>query len=358
MRWSAAVGSDHPELSVARVEQAFAALRGGADVVLGPGGGRRLLPDRAAPRGRRAAPVRGHRLEHRRRCCRRPWRAAASWGSPSQLLPRGVGRRHAGGPARGSRLRMADGATSAARAPARCSRRGTCSLPANRRERRAMRVLTAEAMREVDRAAIEELGMPGPGADGERRHRRRRGARRALTGGGVGGDLLRPGQQRRRRPGGGAPSRRARLRGADLPGPRRQARLAPTPRPQLAICRAARTGGARSVGRRGAELAAALAAAAECDLVVDALFGTGLAAAARRALRRARWRRSTSCAVPVRGGRPAERPRRQPGAAARAARRGRPHGDLRGAQGGARAAAGRRRGGRDGGGRPRHSAAS
>lgn len=31
-----AVGSDHPELSVARVEEAFAALRDGADVAIGP----------------------------------------------------------------------------------------------------------------------------------------------------------------------------------------------------------------------------------------------------------------------------------------------------------------------------------
>jgi glycosyltransferase A (GT-A) superfamily protein (DUF2064 family) len=31
-----AVGSDHPELSVARVEEAFAALRNGADVAIGP----------------------------------------------------------------------------------------------------------------------------------------------------------------------------------------------------------------------------------------------------------------------------------------------------------------------------------
>lgn len=32
----AAVGSDHPELTAARVEEAFAALEGGADVALGP----------------------------------------------------------------------------------------------------------------------------------------------------------------------------------------------------------------------------------------------------------------------------------------------------------------------------------
>jgi rSAM/selenodomain-associated transferase 1 len=31
-----AVGSDHPELTVVRVEEAFAALRGGADVAIGP----------------------------------------------------------------------------------------------------------------------------------------------------------------------------------------------------------------------------------------------------------------------------------------------------------------------------------
>lgn len=31
-----ALGSDHPEISVARVEEAFAALRGGADVAIGP----------------------------------------------------------------------------------------------------------------------------------------------------------------------------------------------------------------------------------------------------------------------------------------------------------------------------------
>ena len=31
-----AVGSDHPELSVGRVDEAFAALRGGADVAIGP----------------------------------------------------------------------------------------------------------------------------------------------------------------------------------------------------------------------------------------------------------------------------------------------------------------------------------
>lgn len=35
-RWVAAVGSDHPELPLARVEEAFARLEAGADVVLGP----------------------------------------------------------------------------------------------------------------------------------------------------------------------------------------------------------------------------------------------------------------------------------------------------------------------------------
>lgn len=34
--WVAAVGSDHPELPLARVEEAFAALASGAEVVLGP----------------------------------------------------------------------------------------------------------------------------------------------------------------------------------------------------------------------------------------------------------------------------------------------------------------------------------
>lgn len=35
-RFAAAVGSDHPDLPVARVEEAFERLEGGADVVLGP----------------------------------------------------------------------------------------------------------------------------------------------------------------------------------------------------------------------------------------------------------------------------------------------------------------------------------
>jgi rSAM/selenodomain-associated transferase 1 len=37
-RWCAAVGSDHPELPVARIDEAFERLAAGAEVVLGPAG--------------------------------------------------------------------------------------------------------------------------------------------------------------------------------------------------------------------------------------------------------------------------------------------------------------------------------
>jgi uncharacterized protein len=53
-RWAAAVGSDHPDLPVERVGQAFAALDAGADLALGPArdGGCYLLaaaPERVVP---------------------------------------------------------------------------------------------------------------------------------------------------------------------------------------------------------------------------------------------------------------------------------------------------------------------
>ncbi len=53
-RWAAAVGSDHPDLPVERVGEAFAALDAGADLALGPtrDGGYYLLaaaPDRVVP---------------------------------------------------------------------------------------------------------------------------------------------------------------------------------------------------------------------------------------------------------------------------------------------------------------------
>ena len=49
-RWVAAVGSDHPELPLERVHEAFAALEAGRDLVLGPAqdGGYYLIAARAA----------------------------------------------------------------------------------------------------------------------------------------------------------------------------------------------------------------------------------------------------------------------------------------------------------------------
>src|SRR3954462_1459074 len=136
-----------------------------------------------------------------------------------------------------------------------------------------MRILTAESMREVERAAIEELGIPslvlmenaaigvvealcqaygeadsvavfcGPGNNG--------------------GDGL-------------AVARHLSVRGWEgriflVTGGRP---LSGAPAPQLAICRKAEL--AVMEVASPADLAGAAEAAAECDLVVDALFGTGL----------------------------------------------------------------------------------
>ncbi|HEY4597380.1 MAG TPA: NAD(P)H-hydrate dehydratase [Thermoanaerobaculia bacterium] len=137
-----------------------------------------------------------------------------------------------------------------------------------------MRILTAEAMREVDRAAIEELGIPSlvlmenaaigvVEAIGESFGEAESAA--IFCGpGNNGGDGL-------------AVARHLSVRGWEVriflvTGGRQLADDAAT---QLAICRKAEL--AVMEVAAPADLAGAAEAAAECDLVVDALFGTGLA---------------------------------------------------------------------------------
>jgi len=136
-----------------------------------------------------------------------------------------------------------------------------------------MRILTAEAMREVDRAAIEELGIPSlvlmenaaigvVEAIGESFGEAESAA--IFCGpGNNGGDGL-------------AVARHLSVRGWEVriflvTGGRQLAGDAAT---QLAICRKAEL--AVMEVAAPADLAGAAEAAAECDLVVDALFGTGL----------------------------------------------------------------------------------
>ncbi len=137
-----------------------------------------------------------------------------------------------------------------------------------------MRILTAEAMREVDRAAIEELGIPSlvlmenaaigvVEAIGESFGEAESAA--IFCGpGNNGGDGL-------------AIARHLSVRGWEvrvflIAGGRQ---LSDDAAIQLAICRKA--GLAVMEVSTPADLAGAAEAAAECDLVVDSLFGTGLA---------------------------------------------------------------------------------
>ncbi|MFL6235141.1 MAG: NAD(P)H-hydrate dehydratase [Thermoanaerobaculia bacterium] len=137
-----------------------------------------------------------------------------------------------------------------------------------------MRILTAEAMREVDRAAIEELGIPSlvlmenaaigvVEAIGESFGEAESAA--VFCGpGNNGGDGL-------------AVARHLSVRGWEVriflvTGGRQLSGDAAT---QLSICRKAEL--AVMEVASPADLAGAAEAAAECDLVVDALFGTGLA---------------------------------------------------------------------------------
>ncbi|MFL6259991.1 MAG: NAD(P)H-hydrate dehydratase [Thermoanaerobaculia bacterium] len=136
-----------------------------------------------------------------------------------------------------------------------------------------MRILTAEAMREVDRAAIEELGIPSlvlmenaaigvVEAIGESFGEAESAA--VFCGpGNNGGDGL-------------AVARHLSVRGWEVriflvTGGRQLSGDAAT---QLSICRKAEL--AVMEVASPADLAGAAEAAAECDLVVDALFGTGL----------------------------------------------------------------------------------
>ncbi len=136
-----------------------------------------------------------------------------------------------------------------------------------------MRILTAESMREVERAAIEDLGIPSVvlmenAAIG--------GCRSPLPGlwrGGLRGHLLRSGQQRRD---GLAVARHLAVRGFEVriflvTGGRA---LEGDAGLQLAICRRCELPILEIASRE--VLRSAREAAGECDVVVDALFGTGL----------------------------------------------------------------------------------
>ncbi|HTQ79004.1 MAG TPA: NAD(P)H-hydrate epimerase, partial [Thermoanaerobaculia bacterium] len=151
-----------------------------------------------------------------------------------------------------------------------------------------MRILSAEAMQAVDRAAITDLGIPGPvlmenaalgvvDAIGEE-YPEAESAVLFCGPGNNGGDGL-------------AIARHLAVRGYEVQvflafsgrSPSEDAAL------QLAICRRmelpieelADTGGAAGArkgarARQGVEIEEALAAAREADLIIDALFGTGL----------------------------------------------------------------------------------
>ena len=206
-----------------------------------------------------------------------------------------------------------------------------------------MRILTAEAMREVDRAAIEEIGIPSlvlmeNAAIGVvealcQAYGEAESAAVFCGPGNNGGDGL-------------AVARHLAIRGFEV-----RIFLVTGGRPVIgdAACSSASAASraAHPGDRQPRGLPSAREAAAECDLVVDALFGTGLDAAARGAVRRdecgstswgRRWWPSTCRAAS---------PAASRGPSARID--GGPDGDLRGAQGGARLPAGRRLRGRDGG---------
>ena len=159
----AALGSDHPTLPLEMVHRAFETVESGADVVLGPAedGGYYLIALRAgavAPRlfaeiAWSTDQVLAATLDR----CR-------ELGLTRRAAARGVGRRHPRGPAPAGR---AHGGRRS-RLPPHPSPPRLPGLPpfANPKSKIqngrgcGMRILTAEAMREVDRAAIEELGIP------------------------------------------------------------------------------------------------------------------------------------------------------------------------------------------------------
>src|SRR5579862_3839682 len=126
------------------------------------GRGRRLLPGRARRRRGAAAALRGRAVEHLR----------GAGGDPRALR----GARPHGRAAAGRRRRRYPGRPGAPRGTARAAGCGGGGLPAHPGAARAlaapagvrgacrgwaMRILTAEEMRGVDRAAIERLGLPG-----------------------------------------------------------------------------------------------------------------------------------------------------------------------------------------------------
>ena len=240
-RWGATI----PRCRWSWSHRAFERIEAGADVVLGPAedGGYYLIALRAgavAPRlfagiAWSTDQVLPATLD---RC--------AELGLAVELLPAAVGRRHPRRPAPPGRAHGRT-TTSAARAPApssapwaSSSRRSKIQNPKSQRGAR-MRILTAEAMREVDRAAIEELGIPSLVLMENAAIGVVEAIAEAFGDAESACDLLRSGQQRRRRPGGRPPSRGARLGGADLPGgtaaTRRGKRARSPARTQLAICR-------------------------------------------------------------------------------------------------------------------------
>ena len=196
----AALGSDHPTLPVAVVERAFEAVEAGADAAIGPAedGGYYLIA--LAPRAVRPELFAGIAWSTDRVLAATLERCRAL-GLAVELLPTASD---------------VDTPADLARLAGAMAADGDLGCPAHPRPARfvgvfGVRVLSAEAMRAVDRAAIEELGLPGlvlmenaalgvADAIGE-----------SFPDAAVRGGLLRPRQQRRRRPRRGPPARRPRL---------------------------------------------------------------------------------------------------------------------------------------------------
>ena len=138
-----------------------------------------------------------------------------------------------------------------------------------------MKILNAEQMRNIDRRATERFGIPSIVLMENAAHRGRRRDLRALPRLRSRGDLLRHRRERRRRVRRRAASRESRRRAGGRDRRRPQRRSTATPLTNLAICE--RLGiPIYDDHRRRRRRRRRSCTPPDADVVVDAIFGTGL----------------------------------------------------------------------------------